>query len=128
MYFILLSSSIGSMTHLPLFRVRSGNIGMKCMSFYILILLRGFDDQNQPSFRVIMDRNRFAGLKHQNIKNELNNTLKYHLESLCGFFIIGCNFYPVMECNQFGISTHVWIVLCQDWARRGISHNTFDPL
>ena len=29
---------IGSMTHLPLFRVRSWNNGMCCMSFYILII------------------------------------------------------------------------------------------
>ena len=30
---------IGSMTHLPLFRVMSWNSGMCCMSFYILILI-----------------------------------------------------------------------------------------
>ena len=29
---------IGSMTHLPLFRVRSWNNGMHCLSFYILII------------------------------------------------------------------------------------------
>ena len=29
---------IGSMTHLPLFRVRSWNNGMRCMSFYILLV------------------------------------------------------------------------------------------
>ena len=28
---------IGRMTHLPLFRVRSWNYGMRCMSFYILM-------------------------------------------------------------------------------------------
>ena len=29
---------IGSMNHLPLFRVRSWNSGMRCMSFHVLIL------------------------------------------------------------------------------------------
>ena len=36
-YFILSSSSIRSLTHLPLFRVGSWNNGMCCISLYILI-------------------------------------------------------------------------------------------
>ena len=35
-YFVLLSSSNRSMNYYPLFRVRSWNNGMRCMSFYIL--------------------------------------------------------------------------------------------
>ena len=35
-YFVLLSSSNGSMNYYPLFRVRSWNNGVRCMSFYIL--------------------------------------------------------------------------------------------
>ena len=38
-YFVLLSSSNRKMNYYPLFRVRSWNNGMRCMSFYVLITL-----------------------------------------------------------------------------------------
>ena len=35
---------IGSMNHLPLFRVKSWNNGMRCMSYYVLVFFRNLND------------------------------------------------------------------------------------
>ena len=48
---------IGSMTHLPLFRVRSWKNGMRCMSFYIFIMRFSYFEGIEDSCHIHMKLN-----------------------------------------------------------------------